>query len=272
MLRTRVLPCLLLYRDALVKSIRFKDINYIGDAINTVRIFNQMEVDEIILLDIGTCRDNLPPNFHFIEQIAGECFMPVTYGGGIRSLDDIRVLLSIGVEKVSVNTAARDIIFVQRTAETFGSQSIIVSMDVKKGLFGRYEIRTHGGKQRMDTDPVKFAKQLETAGAGEILLTSIDRDGTWKGYDLELIRMVSQSVHIPVIANGGARDVPNLLDAVETGRASAVAAGSLFIYQGPGLGVLINYPSESELQQTLGEYRSIDDDYQRISYVHTQSA
>lgn len=252
MLKTRVIPCLLLKDGSIVKTVRFKKVNYIGDPVNTIRIFNQMEVDEIVFLDITATTENRKPDFELIENMAGECFMPLAYGGGIRSTDDIKTILSLGVEKVVVNTFSTECpSFVKEASDLFGSQSIIVSIDARGNLFDGYEIYNHGGRVNTGLDPVTFAKEAERLGAGEILLTSIERDGTWNGYDIKLIKRVNDVVNIPLIACGGAGKVEDFRDAVKRGGASAVAAGSMFVYHMKDLGVLINFPKKDELEKVL---------------------
>jgi cyclase len=252
MLRTRVIPCLLLRNRGLVKTVRFKDPTYLGDPINAVKIFNDKEVDELIFLDIKATAEKREPPFKLISEIASECFMPFCYGGGIKSLKDIQSILNLGVEKVSVNSyAAENPHFVRAAADLVGRQSIVVSLDVKKHLSGQYEVFSRGGKKPTGLNPVQFAIEMEKMGAGELLLNSIDRDGTMAGYDLELIKSVTESVSIPVVACGGAGKLEDFSDAVREGGASAVAAGSLFVFQGRLRGVLINYPSPNDLQKTL---------------------
>lgn len=252
MIRTRVIPCLLLKNQGLVKTTKFKDPKYLGDPINIVKIFNEKEVDELIFLDITATIENRKPSMALIAQIASECFMPLSYGGGIRSLDDIKEILGLGVEKVSINSyAVKNPSFVKEASGLFGSQSIVVSIDVKKNLFGKYEIYIHGGKYSTKLDPITFAMQMEKMGAGELLLNSIDRDGTMQGYDIELINKVSHAVTIPVIACGGAGKVDDFADAVKNGGASAVAAGSMFVFQGRHRAVLINFPSQEELKKII---------------------
>src|SRR5574341_427540 len=248
MLRTRVMPCLLLRNRGLVKTVRFKDPNYVGDPINTIRIFNEKEVDELILLDITATTEKKRPNFQVISEVASECFMPLTYGGGIRSVEDAKMIFRLGVEKVAVNSyALENPAFIRKFADLFGSQSIIVSIDVKKTWLGKYVVHSHGGKTVTKLDPIEWARQAEGAGAGELLLTSIDRDGTYDGYDIELIKQVTSAVNIPVIACGGAGKVADFTTAVNNGGASAVAAGSMVVYQGKKRGVLINFPGRREL-------------------------
>ena len=252
MLKTRVIPCLLLKGQGLVKTVQFKDPKYVGDPINAVRIFNEKEVDELIFLDIQATVDRKSPQVKRTLEVASECFMPLCYGGGIRSLDDIQEILALGVEKVAVNTyAVENPSFVSNAADRFGSQSIVVAMDVKKHSLGKYEVFTHSGKVPARLEPVEHAKKMEEMGCGEILLNSIDRDGTREGYDIELIKQVSRSVSIPVIACGGAGKLSDFADAVKLGGASAVAAGSLFVFHGKHRAVLITYPSVQELEEVL---------------------
>lgn len=252
MLKTRVIPCLLLKHDGLVKTVKFSQPKYVGDPINAVKIFNDKEVDELIFLDITATIENRKPPFDLISRIASECFMPFCYGGGITTVEEIAKLFKLGVEKVAINTQAlTNPSLIERAAERFGSQSVVVSIDVKKNLFGKYRVFSHGGRKSVKVDPVSFAQQMEQTGAGEILLNSMDRDGTGAGYDLELIRSVTESVRIPVIACGGAGKLDDFSSAVKTAGASAVAAGSLFVFQGPHRAVLITYPAMSELERRL---------------------
>ena len=248
MLKNRVIPCLLLRNRGLVKTIKFRKPAYIGDPVNTVRIFNEKEVDELIVLDITATVEDKKPPFKIIEEIAGECFMPFTYGGGITCVEDARTILGLGVEKTVINSqAVEHPIFISQLAERFGSQSVVVSIDVKKKMFGKYEVFSHGGRQATGLDPVEWAVLAEKMGAGEILLTSINRDGTMDGYDIELIKNVSRMVSVPVIACGGAGTVEDFEQAVRDGGASAVAAGSMVVYQGKNRAVLINFPYRREL-------------------------
>lgn len=252
MLRIRAIPCLLLKDGKLVKTVKFKKPAYIGDPINAVRIYNEKAVDELIFLDITATLENRRPQFKIISKIASECFMPLTYGGGIRSLEDIKEIFNIGVEKVCINSyAIENPLFIKSASDIFGGQSIVVSIDVKKTLFGKYETFTCGGRKPSGLDPVKFVIQMEQMGAGEILLTSVDRDGTWEGYDVELIKKVAELVSIPVIACGGAGKIEDFVYAVKEGGASAVAAGSMVVFQRKDAGVLINFPARDELQKAL---------------------
>ena len=252
MLATRVMPCLLLDDGRLVKTIKFKKPSYVGDPINAIKIFNEKEVDELILVDITATPENRRPPFDIIEELADECFMPFTYGGGIRSLGDIKTIHGLGVEKIAINSmAAENPDFIRQAAALFGSQSVVVSIDVKKNMWGKYTVYSRGGRQSTGVDPVSYARNMEELGAGEILLNAIDRDGTMGGFDVALIKMVAEAVTIPLIALGGAGCVDDLAAGVIEGKASAVAAGSLFVYQGKNRAVLINFPSRQELEQRL---------------------
>ncbi len=248
MLITRVIPCLLLRRAALVKTVRFKNPSYVGDPINTVRIFNEKEVDELVFLDITATPESRGPQLELIAEISRECFMPFGYGGGIRTLEDVRNVLATGAEKAILNTSAwKNPGLVTEAAAQFGSQSIVVSMDVKRSLFGKQQVVVGCGREKTGQDPVAYAKRMAELGAGELLLTSVDRDGTFEGYDLELVQQVSRAVGIPVVACGGAGNLQHLREVVRDGGASAAAAGSLFVFQGAHRAVLINYPEREKL-------------------------
>jgi imidazole glycerol-phosphate synthase subunit HisF len=248
MKRVRVIPALLIRNGGLVKSVKFKDHKYVGDPINAVKIFNDKEVDEILILDISATAEKRGPNMQQIRDIASEAFMPLGYGGGITTLEQIRELVSSGVEKAVLNTSAFDNPgLIRQAADYIGSQSIVVSIDVKKNFLGKYKVYVNNGSRNTGLDPVDFARQMEAAGAGELLLNSIDRDGTFSGFDTALIETVARQVNIPVVAVGGASSVQNLAEAIHHG-ASAVSAGSLFIFQRPHRAVLISYPSQKELR------------------------
>jgi len=254
MIATRVMPCLLLKGQGLVKTVRFSQPKYLGDPRNAVKIFNEREVDELVLLDITATSEKRAPQFKLIEEIVSEAFMPVAYGGGLRTLDDIKRVLSLGVEKAVVCTQAiENPAFVEEAARQFGSSTICVCMDVKRRLLGRYEVFSRSGQRGSGTDPVTFAKRVEALGAGELIVNSIDRDGTMGGYDIELLRSVAAAVDLPVIACGGAGSLKDLAHAVHDAHVSAVAAGSLFVFQGRHRAVLINFPSTLELRQALNQ-------------------
>ncbi|MBF8795123.1 imidazole glycerol phosphate synthase subunit HisF [Pseudomonas monteilii] len=243
MIRKRVIPCLLLKNRGLVKTVKFKDPKYVGDPINAIRIFNEKEVDELVLLDISATAEKREPDFELLSEVAGECFMPICYGGGVTKLEHAQKLFALGVEKVSINSAsAESLDLITAIATVYGSQSVVASIDCKKGLFGGYSVYTHNGSRDIKRNPIDFAKSLEQAGAGEIFLNSIDRDGTQKGYDLSLIANVVNSVHLPVIACGGAGSVEDLNSVFEHCPVSAVSAGSLFVFHGKHRAVLISYP------------------------------
>ncbi len=248
MLKARVIPSLLLKGTGLVKTLKFDNELYVGDPLNAIRIFNEKEVDELILLDTRATAEYTRPPIKLIREIASECFMPLCYGGGIRSIEDINEILDAGVEKVAINTyAVENPRFVKTAAEAFGSQSIVISMDVKKSKRGKYEVFTRRGMQPTGLDPANFAIRLQEMGAGEIMLNAIERDGTLQGYDIDLIKSVSSVVSIPIIASGGAGTLSHIADAIKLGGASAVAVGSLFVLYGKHRAVLISYPSPQEL-------------------------
>lgn len=253
MLRVRVIPCLLVQDGALVKTVEFRKAAYIGDPMNAVRIFNELEVDELVVLDIAATREGRLPDFKLVREMATQCFMPLAYGGGVRTVEDFRTLFNIGIEKVVVNSELfRNPALVTEAAAIFGSQSVIASVDVKKNLLGRHKVFSrvgHDAAKVPSLEPEAFARFAAGLGAGEIFLNSVDQDGTMKGYDLELIRRVTESVDVPVIACGGAGQYSDLRLPVEKGAASAVAAGSLFVYQSRLRSVLINFPDRKELEQ-----------------------
>ncbi len=251
MRRVRVIPALLIQKGGLVKSIRFRDHKYVGDPINAVKIFNEKEVDEIVVLDISASAEDRPPDSAAIRKIASEAFMPLGYGGGITRLEEIRELIAAGVEKVILNSAVvRNPRLVAEAAAYVGRQSIVVSMDIKKNFWGRYRVFIKNGTKNANLDPVQHARQMEELGAGELLLNAIDRDGTFGGYDQELIELISSAVNIPVVAIGGAASVEDFAKAIQSG-ASAVSAGSMFVFQGPHRAVLISYPGQKELKEKL---------------------
>lgn len=249
MLRNRVIPCLLMLNGGLVKTVRFKDPKYVGDPVNAVRIFNDKEVDEMVFLDIGATPSHSGPNFELLEDIASEAFMPFGYGGGITTVQQVKRLYALGVEKVILNTiAATNSQLVEEAASLAGSSGVVVSIDTRRNWLGKYAVYTRGGRQSLPVDPVTHARAMEKAGAGEILLNSIDRDGSMEGYDLDLIQQVADAVSVPVVAAGGAGELRHFRQAVEHG-AAGVAAGSMFVFHGKHRAVLITYPSYDELEQ-----------------------
>jgi cyclase len=253
--RIRIIPVLLIQKGGLVKSVRFKDHKYVGDPINAVKIFNEKEVDEIVILDIDATRQSRPPDLDQIREIAGEAFMPMAYGGGVSSLEQIKNVLFAGIEKVVINSAAIDHPeLIRRAARQFGNQSIIASIDVKKNWLGKYQVMGKGGRQKTKFPPLDWARKMEDMGAGEIFLNSIDRDGTFKGYDQELIGEIAGQINIPLIACGGAGSVDDFLPVVKRSGASAAAAGSLFVFHGPHRAVLISYPDQDTLKTKIFQH------------------
>jgi imidazole glycerol-phosphate synthase subunit HisF len=229
MLKIRVMPTLLFKNFGLVKSVQFDSWRRIGSVMQAVKVYNLREVDELVFLDISATPDGHPPDFETVDEIADECFMPLTVGGGVQSVADVRRLLQVGADKVAINTAAvQNPELIQAAAQQFGSQCVVISIDVKQQSNGTYEVLTHAGTQPTGKDPVRWAKEVESLGAGEILLTSIDRDGTMTGYDTELTKNISHAVSIPVIASGGAGSYQDMASVLLEGRASAVAAASIF--------------------------------------------
>lgn len=245
MARTRIIPCLLISDSSLVKTKQFKNPIYIGDPLNTAKIFSEKEVDELIILDIDATVKGKDPNYNLISEIAGECSMPVAYGGGIRTLDQARKLIRCGIEKVVINSASLERLeLIQEIAEVFGSQSVVGSIDVLSHASGEYSVATRSGTKKIKLRPEEHASSLVSVGVGEIFLNSIDRDGMMEGYDLTLIRKVAENINVPLIVCGGAGTVDHLQQAVLKGGASAVAAGSMFVFYGKNKAVLINYPSD----------------------------
>lgn len=250
MLRTRVIPVLLLKEESLIKTIQFGKYGYIGDPINTCRIFNELEVDELCFLDISASKDNKEPDYKILQEISNECFMPLSYGGGINSYEKAEKVFKIGFEKIIINSASfTHPEMITEIARVYGSQAVVIAVDVKKNFWGKYEVFSVSGTVNHKKNPVDWVKEVENLGAGEILLTSIDREGTWKGLDVELIRKITDSTNLPVIAHGGAGTIQHIDDAVRNGNASAVALGSMVVYQKQGLGVLVNFPDKQLLEQ-----------------------
>jgi cyclase len=248
MLRTRVIPCLLLQNGGLVKTVRFREPKYVGDPINAIRIFNEKEVDELMVLDILASREKREPNYALIEQFAGECFMPLCYGGGISTIEQARRLFASGVEKICLQSAALDNPgLISELAERFGSQSIVVSADVKRNWLNKPFLYESRSGKTLKRGWMEFVQDMVQFGAGEIVLNAVDRDGTMQGYDLELLQQASSSISVPLVALGGAGGLDHLRQAIQTG-AAAVAAGSLFVFHGPHRAVLISYPKYRDLE------------------------
>ena len=248
MLRSRVIPCLLIKNNGLVKTVGFDKPKYVGDPLNAVRIFNEKEVDELMVVDIDATTQNRELNYKLIANLAAECRMPLCYGGGVKTPEQVQRIISLGVEKVALSSAVvRNPSLVAKAAEWVGSQSIVVVMDVKKvGLMRRYEVFTHNATKGTGLDPVAWAKQVEELGAGEVVLNSIDQDGEMKGYDLTLVERVRQATTLPMTVLGGAGSLSDLEVLIRRFGTIGAAAGSLFVFKGKYKAVLINYPSRSE--------------------------
>lgn len=254
MLIPRVIPALLLSGARLVKTVRFRKPVYLGDPVNVIRIFNDKEVDELVLLDIAATAEGRGPNFRLLSEVSTECFMPLAYGGGITAPEEITQLLALGIEKVILNTlAAEQPETVRAAAERFGGSTIAVSMDVRRRLLGGMQVVTRGGRRGTGDDPVRYAVRMQELGAGELLLTAVDRDGRMSGYDLDLIKSVTSAVDIPVVACGGAASLYDFRRAVVEGGASAAAAGSFFVFHGPHRAVLITFPQRAELEALFAD-------------------
>lgn len=252
MLRTRIIPTLLLRDESLVKTVKFGKFTYVGDPCNTVRIFNELEVDELLFLDITASREKRKPNLKVLADIANECFMPLGYSGGISTLEDAKTVFDIGFEKVAVNSHALERpAIITEIARQYGSQAVIASIDVKRGWLGSKTVWSLSGKRNTHRDPIQWAREVEDLGAGEILLTSISQEGTWQGFDIELINRVADAVSIPVIAHGGCGSLQDIREAIKIGHASAVALGSLIVFQKKNMGVLINFPDKIALKEAL---------------------
>lgn len=227
--KIRVIPTLLFKDVGLVKGVGFDSWRRTGSAMQAIKVYNLREVDELVFLDITATRDRCPPDFETVDDLADDCFMPMAVGGGVRMLDHVRRLLMVGADKVVINTAAvEEPDLIRQAAKRFGAQCVVVSIDARQLSDRSYEVYTHSGTVPTGREPVSFAREAESLGAGEIIITSIDRDGTMKGYDLELTRRVSEAVSIPVIASGGAGNYEHMAQALRFGKASAIAAASIF--------------------------------------------
>lgn len=257
MLRPRIIPCLLIHNGGLTKTVKFGTGKYVGDPINAVRIFNEKEVDELIVADIDATAQNREPNYAMIRNLAAECRMPLCYSGGVKTAEQVERIISLGVEKVALSSAAisnPDVI--SESARRVGNQSIVIVLDVKKvGLFRHYEIFTHNGTRKTGINPVEFAKKAESLGAGEIVVNSIDHDGEMQGYDEELINHVRKAVSCPLTVLGGAGAMADIENLFKRYSIIGAAAGSLFVFKGKYRAVLINYPVRAEKDRIMGTCR-----------------
>ena len=247
MLRPRIIPCLLVSNKGLVKTVKFKNPKYVGDPINAVRIFNEKETDELMILDIDATKLNKEPDYRSIEFWASECRMPLCYGGGIKTVEQAQRIFSLGVEKIALSSEA---IFntkiISSIAKRVGSQSVVVVLDVKKKTFGGYELFTHNGSKSTGLNPIDFAKKCVQEGAGEIVVNSIDSDGTMKGYDLNLIRKIRNVIDTPITVLGGAATLDDLGEVINEFGIIGASAGSMFVFKGKYKAVLINYPDKAD--------------------------
>ena len=253
MLRARIIPVLLLKDKGLVKTVKFKKARYVGDPINAVKIFNDKGADELIFLDIQASIYGKTPDLDLIKRIANEAFVPFGYGGGIRDLKTAEKILKLGCEKLIINSVLlENPKFVKELADAFGSQSVVVSIDVKKNIFGNYLVYGYSGTKKLASSPLIFAQYCENLGAGEIIINSIDRDGTYKGYDIKLLSEISLHINVPLVALGGARNYDDFKMILKKTKVHSVAAGSIFVFYGPHKAVLIQYPNENEMENIIG--------------------
>jgi len=252
MFRPRVIPVLLLKNNGLVKSVKFKNHKYVGDPINAVKILNDFKADELVFLDILASAENRKISVEFVRKVGDEANMPYAVGGGIRSIQDIKEIINAGAEKVVINScAAVNPEFIRQASDEFGSSTIVISIDVKKKFLGKKQVYIYGGSKATGMDPVEFTRAMEKKGAGEIIINSMEKDGTMEGYDLDLVKSISDAVTIPVVALGGAGTFDDFKDAVARSHASAVAAGSMFVFHGPRKAVLVNYPDLKDLNKVF---------------------
>ena len=252
MLRSRIIPCLLVKNQGLVKTVGFAAPKYVGDPINAVRIFNEKEVDELIVVDIDATAQGREPDYELIEQLAAECRMPLCYGGGVKTSSQIERIVALGVEKVALSSGALEHPqVIEAAGASVGSQSVVVVLDFRKNKNGRYEVYTHNGTRATGRDPVELAAEMERRGAGEIVLNSIDRDGRMNGYELELIAQVRQRVSVPLTVLGGAGSLKDMEQVIARFGPIGVAAGSLFVFKGVYRAVLINYPDRAAKSATV---------------------
>lgn len=254
MLRPRIIPCLLVHNKGLVKTTKFKDPKYVGDPINAVKIFNEKEVDELIVLDIDATVQSKEPNFEMIKNLAVECRMPFCYGGGVKTVEHARKIISLGAEKVAISASAiENPNLVSDIAQAVGSQSVVVILDIKKKILGSYEVYTHNAKKGTGKSPIELAKQFEALGAGEIVLNSIDNDGVMKGYDVTIIDKIRDATSLPITILGGVGSLHDIENAISRYGIIGVAAGSLFVFKGVYKAVLINYPNKEDKDKIIRE-------------------
>jgi imidazole glycerol-phosphate synthase subunit HisF len=243
----RIIPTLLLLDNGLVKTQNFKKPVYIGDPINAVKIFNEKEVDELVLLDISASQEKREPRYNWLKDIVSESFMPIAYGGGINNLNQAKRLFDLGVDKLIINSAIEDFKLIEDLSNIYGNQSIVACIDIKKSLFGKYHAYKLNGTQKIQFEIFELLDKIITSGIGELIIQSIDREGTMTGYDIELLNSVTNYVNIPVVASGGAGNLIHISEAIMHGGVSAIAAGSMFVFKGKHRGILINYPNQNDI-------------------------
>jgi cyclase len=255
MLYPRIIPCLLVKDKGLVKTVNFKNPKYVGDPINAVRIFNEKEVDELIVLDIDATIEKREPDYKMIEYLAAECRMPLCYGGGITTSDQVQRIIQLGVEKVAISSAAiENPNLIAEAVKSVGTQSVVVILDVKKSIWGgKYEVNTHNGRKNTGKCPSEFALKIQKLGAGEIVINSIDNDGRMKGYDFTLVEIIYKSINVPLTVLGGAGSFADIGQLFSKYGIIGAAAGSLFVFKGVYRAVLINYPNSAEKNALIKE-------------------
>lgn len=247
MLRPRIIPSLLIHDNGLVKTVNFKNPKYVGDPINTVKIFNEKAVDELVVFDIDATVLGKEPNYSLIERLASQSMMPLCYGGGVKTVEQAQRIFSLGIEKIALSSAVlQNPKLITEISDRVGAQSVIVVLDVKKKLLGGYEVYTHNGKKATGINPFKFAEDAQKLGAGEIVINSIDKDGIMKGYDLDVIAKIREKISLPMTVLGGAGALEDIEKVIDQHGLIGVAAGSLFVFKGPYKAVLINYPTQLE--------------------------
>lgn len=252
MLAPRIIPCLLVHNKGLVKTVKFKDAKYVGDPINAVKIFNEKESDELIVLDIDATVEGREPDYKMIENLASECRMPLCYGGGIKTVEQATKIFNLGVEKIALSSAViENLKLVSDISKEVGSQSVVVVIDVKKKMFGGYDIYTHNGTKKTNIDLEKFIIELQSLGIGEIVINSIDNDGVMKGYDLSLIEKIKPLINVPMTVLGGAGTLEDINKLIEKFGIIGCSAGSLFVFKGKYKAVLINYPNKTEKEKLI---------------------
>lgn len=255
MLRPRIIPCLLVRSKGLVKTTKFKDARYLGDPMNAVRIFNEKEADELMIIDIDATVEGRGPDFKMIENWAEECRMPLCYGGGITTVEQAQQIFSLGVEKIAISSGAiNNLSLIEEISKKVGSQSVVIVLDVKKKMFGGYEVYTHNGKKATGKNPFDLIRKFQELGAGEIVINNIDADGVMNGYDLDLIEKARNSTTLPLTAIGGAGSLEDIGGLISKYGIIGASAGSLFVYKGKLKGVLISYPNFTEKDALIKKY------------------